>query len=105
MGMLSIVLLINPDIDLRAGLHLGFEAIAVFVKDQIHTALFTTCFFKKAAFFLLLGIFGRTDGHPVFFTIIRFRTTHQTRLLHTALLKAGIVPKKRKPARALELAV
>jgi hypothetical protein len=40
--MLPDVPVINPDIGLRAGLYLGFEAIAVFIEDQIHTAFFMT---------------------------------------------------------------
>jgi hypothetical protein len=40
--MLPDVPLVNPDIDLSVGLYLGFETIAVFIKDQIHTALFMT---------------------------------------------------------------
>ena len=77
----SDVPLVNSDIDLAVALHLSFEAIAVFIKNQIHTALFIAWFFKKAAFFLLRWILGRADGHPFFFAIIFFRTTHQISLL------------------------
>ena len=40
-------------------------------------------FFKKAAFFLLFGIFGAADRHVILFTIIGLRTTHLECLLQT----------------------
>ena len=38
--MLSDVSSVDSGSDLAVGLDLGFEAIAVFIKNQIHTALF-----------------------------------------------------------------
>jgi hypothetical protein len=38
--MLSDVSPVDSGSDLAVGLDLGFEAIAVFIKNQIHTALF-----------------------------------------------------------------
>jgi hypothetical protein len=40
MAACSDVPLVNSDSDLAVALHLSFEAIAVFIKNQIHTALF-----------------------------------------------------------------
>ena len=61
---------------LPAGLNLRFKTIAVFVKYKVHTAMLIAWFFKKAAFFLLFGIFRSANGHFFLFAVIGFRTTH-----------------------------
>lgn len=65
------------------GLNLGFQTIAVCIKDKIHTAGFMTWFFKKTAFLLLFGVLGGADRHVILFTIVGFRTTHLECLLVT----------------------
>jgi hypothetical protein len=70
---------------LSVRLHLGFKAVAVSIKGEIHATRFMTWFFEITAFFLLFGIFGGTDGHLVPFTVVGFRTTHHVGLLQSVL--------------------
>lgn len=63
------------------GLHLGFQTIAVGIKNKIHTALFMAWFFKITAFFLLLGVLSGAHRHIIFFAVVGIRTTHLRGLL------------------------
>jgi hypothetical protein len=86
------------------GLHLGFQTIAVGIKDKIHTAVIMARFFKKAAFFLLLGVLGGADRHIILFAIVGFRITHLKYLLQTSgrfciTASIGLVSRQRPPAK------